>query len=69
MPFKELQHPMKAATTATTLAEAHQTPANARQAILDGNFYRPRYTVLDLAWELGVFPERVDELLERAEVL
>ncbi len=69
MPFKELQRPMKAATTATTLAEVHQTPATAKQAILDGNFYRPRYTVLDLAWELGVFPGRVDELLARAEVV
>ena len=69
MPFKELQRPMKAATAATTLAEVHQTPATAKQAILDGNFYRPRYTVLDLAWELGVFPQRVDELLARAEVV
>lgn len=69
IPFKEIQQPMKKATAATTLAEVHQTEKTARMAILDGNFYRPRYTILDLAWELGVFPGRIDELLERAEVL
>jgi glycerol-1-phosphate dehydrogenase [NAD(P)+] len=69
IPFKEIQEPMKAATAATTLSEVHQTEENAKKAVLDGNFYRPRYTVLDLAWELGVFPDRIDELLQRAEVL
>jgi hypothetical protein len=60
---------MKAAGAATTLAEVHQTRETAAQVVLDGNYYRPRYTVLDFAWELGVFPDRIDELLERAEVL
>ncbi|MEE4195162.1 MAG: iron-containing alcohol dehydrogenase, partial [Anaerolineae bacterium] len=69
IPFKEIQKPMKAATAATTLAEVHQTKETAKKAVLDGNFYRPRYTILDLAWELGVFPERIDELLDRAEVI
>lgn len=69
IPFKEIQEPMKAATAATTVAEVHQTEESVKKAVLDGNFYRPRYTVLDLAWELGVFPGRIDELLERAEVL
>jgi len=67
--FKSIQLPMKAAGAATTLAEVHQTVETAKMALLDGNFYRPRYTILDLAWELGVLPERVDELLERSEVL
>lgn len=69
IPFKEIQAPMKAATAATTLAEVHQTKETAKMAVLDGNFYRPRYTILDLAWELGVLPGRIDELLERAEVI
>ena len=69
IPFKEIQEPMLAATAATKLTDVHQTVENAKKAVLDGNYYRPRYTVLDLAWELGVFPDRIDELLERAEVL
>ena len=68
-PFKLIQHSMKAAGAATTLAEVHQTKDTAVLALLDGNFYRPRYTILDLAWELGIFPARVEEVLERAEVL
>ncbi|MCD4752529.1 MAG: iron-containing alcohol dehydrogenase [Anaerolineaceae bacterium] len=67
--FKALRTPMKAAGAATTLSEVHQTAETARQVILDGNFYRPRYTVLDFAWELGLFPARIDEVMERAEVL
>jgi glycerol-1-phosphate dehydrogenase [NAD(P)+] len=69
IPFKLVQHGMKAAGAATSLAEVHQTRETALQALLDGNFYRPRYTILDLAWELGIFPDRAEDVLKRAEVL
>lgn len=67
--FKSIQLPMKAATAATTLKEVHQTKETALMAILDGNYYRPRYTVFDLAWELGLFPDRAEEVLQRSGIL
>lgn len=50
------------------LADIHRTRAEAREALLNGNIYRPRYTILDLLWELGLFPQAADEILDRAGV-
>jgi glycerol dehydrogenase-like iron-containing ADH family enzyme len=51
------------------LADVHRTREQAREALLHGGHYRPRYTVLDLFWELGLFPQAADEILERSGVL
>jgi glycerol-1-phosphate dehydrogenase [NAD(P)+] len=51
------------------LDQVQRTPADAREALLNGSHYRPRYTLLDLLWELGLFPEAADEILERSGVL
>lgn len=51
------------------LTDVHRTREQAREALLHGGHYRPRYTVLDLFWELGLFPQAADEILERSGVL
>lgn len=51
------------------LDQIQRTPAEAREALLKGSQYRPRYTLLDLLWELGLFPEAADEILHRSGVL
>jgi glycerol-1-phosphate dehydrogenase [NAD(P)+] len=51
------------------LEDIHRTREEAREALLKGAHYRPRYTLLDLLWELGLFPQAADEILERSGVL
>lgn len=51
------------------LADIQRTPDQAREALLKGPHYRIRYTLLDLLWELGLFPEAADEILTRSNVL
>jgi glycerol-1-phosphate dehydrogenase [NAD(P)+] len=46
-----------------------RTPQQVRDAILYGNRYRSRYTILDLAWELGLIPDLTDEVLARSGLL
>lgn len=61
-PFEQAGVPMK-------LSDIHRTREEGREALLYGSIYRPRYTILDLLWELGLFPAAADEILERAGVL
>ncbi len=51
------------------LDQIQRTPAEAREALLKGSQYRPRYTLLDLLLELGLFPDAADEILHRSGVL
>lgn len=62
VPFEQAGVPFR-------LADIHRTPSEAREALLYGSQYRPRYTILDLLWELGLFPQAADEILERSGVL
>lgn len=48
----------------SSLRLVRRTPEQARNAILHGNRYRNRYTILDLAWELGVLPDAAKAVLE-----
>ena len=52
-----------------TLEAIHRTPAEGVEALLYGSRYRTRYTLLDLAWELGVFPGAAEEILKLAQVV
>jgi glycerol-1-phosphate dehydrogenase [NAD(P)+] len=64
-----IRKPFEEAGVPYHLSDIHRTPAEAREALLHGNHYRPRYTILDLLWELGLFPTAADEILERSGVL
>lgn len=61
-PFEQAKVPYR-------LADVHRNRNEAREALLHGSQYRPRYTILDLLWELGLFPNAADEILERSGVL
>jgi glycerol-1-phosphate dehydrogenase [NAD(P)+] len=64
-----IRKPFEVAGVPYHLSDIQRTPAEAREALLHGSQYRPRYTILDLLWELGLFPSAADEILERSGVL
>jgi len=68
-PLESIRQPMLALGAPTTLAEIHRSRADGIEALLFGGRYRTRYTLLDLAWELGVFPDAAEEVLQQAGVL
>jgi glycerol-1-phosphate dehydrogenase [NAD(P)+] len=67
--FESIRQPMVKAGCPVTLEAIHRTPVEGAEALLYGSRYRTRYTLLDLAWELGVFPGAVDEILKLAQVM
>jgi glycerol-1-phosphate dehydrogenase [NAD(P)+] len=69
MPSQSLRQAMASAGGPTKLSEIHRTDEDAVQALLYGSHYRPRYTILDLFWELGLFPALAPEILQKAQVL
>jgi glycerol-1-phosphate dehydrogenase [NAD(P)+] len=52
-----------------TLASVQRDRKQAVDALLFGGRYRLRFTLLDLLWDLGLFPAAADEILERSGVL
>lgn len=68
-PVDRIRVPFEQAGVPYSLESIHRTREQAREAMLHGSHYRPRYTVLDLLWELGLFPQAADEILERSGVL
>ncbi len=68
-PVERIRGPFDQAGVPYRLSDVQRTPAEAREALLHGSHYRPRYTLLDLLWELGLFPAAADEILERSGVL
>jgi len=68
-PVEKIRGPFDQAGVPYRLADIHRTPAEAREALLHGSHYRPRYTLLDLLWELGLFPDAADEILARSGIL
>ena len=68
-PVERIRMPFEQAGVPYKLADIQRTRAEAREALLHGSHYRPRYTLLDLLWELGLFPAAADEILERSGVL
>lgn len=68
-PVERIERPFKLAGVPVKLESVHRSLEHAREALLYGNIYRPRYTLLDLLWELGLFPDAVDEILARSGVI
>ncbi len=60
---------MQAAGVPLSLASVQRTPQQAVDALLFGSRYRPRFTLLDLAWDLGLFPHAAEEILTISGVL
>jgi glycerol-1-phosphate dehydrogenase [NAD(P)+] len=52
-----------------TLSSIQRNKADAIEALVKGPQYRSRYTLLDLAWELGMMPAAAEEVLHLAGVL
>ncbi|MCB2209824.1 iron-containing alcohol dehydrogenase [bacterium] len=69
VPAADLQAALTATGAETKLNGLDRSKEDAVQALLYGSHYRPRYTILDLFWELGLFPQIAPEILERAGVL
>ncbi len=69
MPADDLRLAMEKAGAVTKLSGLPRSADDAVQALLYGSHYRPRYTILDLFWELGLFPQAAPEILVRAKVL
>lgn len=67
-PVDRIRVPFEQAGVPVTLEAVHRTRAEAREALLNGSIYRPRYTLLDLLWETGLFPEAADQILDQAGV-
>ncbi len=67
--FESIRQSMVTAGCPVTLEAIHRTPAEGVEALLYGSRYRTRYTLLDLAWELGVFPGAAGEILKLARVI
>jgi glycerol-1-phosphate dehydrogenase [NAD(P)+] len=67
-PIERIRGPFEKAGVPYSLASVNRTREQAREALLHGSHYRPRYTALDLMWELGLFPNAVDEVLDLAGV-
>ncbi len=68
-PTKQLKRVLARAGGVTKLSGINRTAEDAIQALLYGSHYRPRYSILDLYWELGLFPAFAPEILSRAGVL
>lgn len=64
-----IRSPLRLAGAPLTLAGIQRTRAEGIEALVKGPQYRERYTLLDLAWELGILPGAAEEILTRAGVL
>ena len=67
--LETIRERLKAAGLPLKLETVQRTPQQAVDALLFGGRYRPRFTFLDLAWDLGLFPGAADQILELAGVL
>lgn len=69
MPAETILATMEKAGAVTKLSGVNRSPEEAIQALLYGSHYRIRYTLLDLLWELGLFPEIAPVILDQSGVL
>lgn len=69
MPAEEIKNALEQCGAVTTLSGVQRTFEEAVQALLYGSSYRPRYTILDLYWELGLFPQLAPVVLEKSGVV
>jgi glycerol-1-phosphate dehydrogenase [NAD(P)+] len=66
--LKSIRGPLLAAGLPLTLASVQRTRAEAQEALIKGPQYRARFTLLDLAADLGFLPEIAGEVLDKAQV-
>lgn len=64
LPTGELQAMLKAAGAPSVPSDIGLTPIQVKDTFLSAAYYRSRYSVLDLARELGWFDELVDEVFQ-----
>lgn len=64
-----IREPLRRAGVPLTLAAVQRSKEDAIETLEKGPQYRSRYTMLDLAWELGLMPELAEEALEHAGVV
>jgi glycerol-1-phosphate dehydrogenase [NAD(P)+] len=69
MSSDDIRQAMVKAGAVTKLSQINRTTDDAIQALVYGAHYRSRYTILDLLWELGLFPEIAPKILEKSGVL
>ena len=65
----EIRAPLRRAGMPLTLASVQRSRQDALEAMIKGPQYRSRYTLLDLAWEMGLLPEAAEAALDLAGVL
>ncbi len=68
-PVDELKGALQAAGAPTTAAELGVSRDEARELFVVSRDMRARYTVLDLAWDLGLLESMRDEVLDRSGIL
>jgi glycerol-1-phosphate dehydrogenase [NAD(P)+] len=64
----QVRVPLRKAGMPLTLESVQRSRADAVEALVKGPQYRSRYTLLDLAWELGLLPGIADQVLDLADV-
>lgn len=69
LPSKTIRQIMADAGAVTNLSGIHRSPDDTIQALLYGANYRSRYTILDLFWELGLFPKLATQILVQSKVI
>jgi len=69
MPSEAIRQALSEAGAVTKLSGVKRSTEDAIQALLYGSHYRPRYTILDLLWELGLLPDIAPEILARSNVI
>ena len=69
MPAEKIKSVLVQCGAITTISGVHRTFEETLQALLYGSSYRPRYTILDLYWELGLFPQLAPVVLEKSGVV
>ena len=69
MLFRSLKGALQAAGAPTTAAELGVSRDEARELFVVSRDMRARYTVLDLAWDLGLLESMRDEVLDRSGIL
>jgi glycerol-1-phosphate dehydrogenase [NAD(P)+] len=67
--FDSVRDALLRAGVPLTLTSIQRSKADALEAMVKGPQYRSRYTLLDLAWELGLMPAAAEEVLDLAGVL
>ena len=65
----EIREALKRACAPTTAAELGISNEEFRETVLYAHTMRRRYTVLDVAYELGILPDELDDLLMRSGVI